>query len=318
MFHIAKIAFTVSLTASLLAACGGGSSSATPAQTTPPVTGGGDGTTGEPIRRSNIEFKQAATESGDLPLRLDIYQPSDRCDANRPTVLYVHGGSFTSGDKSSVFITALANATNDKGFNFVSINYRLAGNEAVLSDPYKPIFDRFVVEAEGSGTSSVIINAAVAATEDTVSALNWMQTNADTYCLDMSRLAYWGGSAGSYTVLQVAYGLNQYNIARPEPDVVINYWGDLFLDTDLEFREAPFLTVHGDADTVVDYLHAVDLAERADEVGVPYSFYTGVGDGHGVNPLKQVNGVTLLDLTVNFIDAHIVGGTPLYETADAP
>ena len=122
--------------------------------------------------------------------------------------------------------------------------------------------------------------------------------------------------------MNVAYTLDQYNIDRPSPDVVINYWGDLVREADLEFMDAPFLTLHGDADTVVAYQAALDLAAQADIVSVPYSFYTVQEAGHAWSSINiftlQINGVSILDKTLNFIEAHIVGGTPVYETVSVP
>ncbi len=302
----------------LLMACGGGGSSA-PAPVTPPPSGGGGSTGGGstgPVTQSNIEYASASTTNGNIPLLLDIYQPSDTCDANRPTVFFVHGGGFVSGSKTGSGVDVRSAAALEKDFNFVSINYRLADDNPVLAPEYQVIADQFIAASQASGPDADIIVAAVAAMEDSIAALNWMDNNASQYCLDMSRLAYWGSSAGAFTVLNVAYTADEYSLSRPDPDVVINYWGDLPIDSSLEFMEAPFLTVHGDADTVVPYQGALDLAAQADAVGVPYSFYTHVGGGHGVSTDRTVNGVTLMVLTMNFIEAHIVGGTPLYETAN--
>ena len=63
------------------------------------------------------------------------------------------------------------------------------------------------------------------------------------------------------------------------------------------------MTVHGDQDQTVDYQSAVDIAAQADAVGVPYTFYTDVGGGHSVGVDRTVNGVTIMDLTLNFIEA---------------
>lgn len=316
MKHVLTLFITAFIMSSM-SACGGSSSAPTPPAPTLPVSGGA---TGNPAFLSNITYKQAATSSGNIPMRLDIYQPSDICNANRPTVLFVHGGSFITGDKFSALFRSLGIAANEKDFNFVSINYRLAGDDAVLAPEYQVIADDTTL---GFPTADpVIINAAVAAIEDTVDALKWMETNADLYCLDLSRLAYWGSSAGSYTVLNVAYTLDQYNITRPDPDVVINYWGDLVRDADIMFMDAPFLTLHGDSDTVVPYSAALELAAQGDAVNVPYTFYTVTGAGHAWTSIDvfntQINGRSILDNTLNFIEAHIVGGMPTYETVSVP
>ena len=98
--------------------------------------------------------------------------------------------------------------------------------------------------------------------------------------------------------------------------MVINYWGDLRRDDDLDFNEAPFLTIHGTADNSIDYQVAVDLTNSASTTGIPYTFYTDVNGGHNVDTSQTVSGISLLDLTVNFIEDHTVGGAPLYEIKD--
>jgi arylformamidase len=52
---------------------------------------------------------------------LDVYSP--RQAKNLPVVFWIHGGGWQAGDKSSVQIKPRAFV--DKGFVFVSTNYRL-------------------------------------------------------------------------------------------------------------------------------------------------------------------------------------------------
>jgi len=169
---------TAILAAPILAACGGGGGSTStvtqptavvsppePAPTpTEPTTAAP-----EPVLISDIEFTQAATESGSRPLLLDIYQADTSCDANRPTVLFVHGGGFVSGDKANPNVLALSEAVNERGLNLVSIQYRLFGDAPVLSAPFQAISDEFLPLTPI--TDQFLLDAAVAATEDTVTAL---------------------------------------------------------------------------------------------------------------------------------------------------
>ncbi len=298
-----------------LSACGGGSSSApTPIVTTPPPTSGG-GSDG-PVIVTDLVYGKGATESGDIDLRLDIHQPSNNCDANRPTIFFVHGGGFTGGSRSGGNHLVRAEAAHAKGFNYVSISYRLVRDNPVLQPEIQALYDEFVANNTDPNVDLDQVEAALAAFEDAVVALNWLQDNQSDYCLDMSRLAYWGSSAGAITVLNVAYASNDLGLSRPDPDVVINYWGSLGLIDTMEFMEAPFMTIHGDQDLTVPYQSALDLAARAEAVSIPYTFYTDVGGGHGVGVDRTVNGTTIMDLTLNFIEAHIVGGTARYETAN--
>src|SRR4051794_37635088 len=52
---------------------------------------------------------------------LDVYSPQGAKDL--PVVVWVHGGGWQTGDKTDVQVKP--QAFNDKGFVFVSVNYRL-------------------------------------------------------------------------------------------------------------------------------------------------------------------------------------------------
>jgi len=264
---------------------------------------------------SDIAYSTGATTTGSINLLLDIYQPDATCTANRPTVLYVHGGAFVIGTKNGVGVTEMAEAMNDRGINFVSIQYRLTPDNPVPSPQFKAVTND--LEASGFLAEDAIrANAIASAFEDTVAALNFLRDNQDTYCLDTDRLAYWGSSAGAVTVLQVAYGLNQFDIDRPEPLVVVDYWGLLFRNSDLETGEAPFFVLHGTQDPTVDYQSALDITARAGEVSVPFALYSVVGAGHGFEATgtftNAFEGDLLIDLTADFVEAHLRGGTPVY------
>lgn len=69
---------------------------------------------------------------------LDIYSPTDA--KNRPVVFWIHGGGWQAGDKSSVQLKP--QAFMDKGFVFVSTNYRLLPNvemETIIRDVAKSL-----------------------------------------------------------------------------------------------------------------------------------------------------------------------------------
>ena len=137
---------------------------------------------------------------------------------------------------------------------------------------------------------------------------------------DASRLGFWGSSAGATTVMQVAYGLNQFGIDRPEPRVVIDYWGNLLRDRDVEIGEAPFFVVHGTRDGTSPYQNALDLTARADVVAVSYALYSVIGANHGFASTGVFENTfqdrVLVDITADFVEAHLKGTTPVYGRFD--
>jgi len=266
--------------------------------------------------QSDIQYSTGLTLGGSIPLFLDVYQPDIPCSANRPTMVFVHGGGFIGGNKASANVRNIADALAARGINLVSIEYRVQPDDPVVGAEFVTLRDDFVNLAQGFSTE--LLNSAIAASEDNVQALRWIAANANTYCIDANRLGLWGSSAGAYIVLQTAYGLNQYGISRPEPLVVIDYWGGLFRDQDLESGEAPFLALHGTADGTVPISESNDLTARAALVGVDHSYYAVSGAGHGFNGIGfnalTINGQSALSVTVDFVEAHLFGTGALYET----
>jgi acetyl esterase/lipase len=70
---------------------------------------------------SKIHRDLAYTEPADASRRLDVYAPAEGQD--HPVLVWLHGGGWRQGDKSGV--QNKPQAFVDKGFVFVSVNYRL-------------------------------------------------------------------------------------------------------------------------------------------------------------------------------------------------
>ena len=75
----------------------------------------------ENVKR-DISYAEPAVER----LVLDVYSPDDVAGKKLPVVFWIHGGGWQTGDKSSV--QRKPQAFVDKGFVFVSTNYRLLPN----------------------------------------------------------------------------------------------------------------------------------------------------------------------------------------------
>lgn len=269
----------------------------------------------------DIQYGTGSTVAGNLPLLLDFYRPDLPCTSPRPTVIFVHGGGFTGGSRKGANVEAIAQELASRGINLASIQYRLQGNLPLIS----PEFANFESDFQALVTTQPPerVTAFVAAVEDTVRALRWTQDNASQFCIDRDRLGMWGSSAGAYTVLHTAYSLDEYAIQRPAIGVVVDYWGGLFRDTDLESGEAPAFVLHGTADATVAYAEAVQLTDRAASVGTPFTLYSIVGGGHdftgsGFFEVK-VDGQSLAAKTAEFVAQHLRdGGTPVYERREVP
>jgi acetyl esterase/lipase len=268
-----------------------------------------------------IQYGDGATTSGTIPLFLDLYRPSQTCATPRPTAVFVHGGGFTGGSRQGANVEAIARELAPLGINLMSIQYRLQGNSPRIA----PEFAAFEADYQAiiTGLPPERITAFVAAVEDTVRSLRWLQSNAAQNCIDPNRIALWGSSAGAITILHVAYALDAYGIQRPAPRVVVDYWGSLFRNTDLKANAPPLFVLHGTADVTVPYASALSLTSRAADVGVPFTFYSVVGGGHDFQGSGffdvTVEGQSMAKRTADFVAAHLIDGrTPLYESRQIP
>ena len=220
--------------------------------------------------------------------KLDVSYPRN-ADGPRPTVIYIHGGGWTGGTKEGSMLNLLPYL--QKGFAAVNVEYRLARN-----------------------------SLAPAAVEDCRCALRWVTRNAERYHFDTSKLVVTGHSAGGHLslmtgILDPAAGLDNECHGKEELKVaaVVNFYGitdvaDLLQgphqqryavtwlggmpDRQAVAKRAspltyvrkglpPILTIHGDADTVVPYVHATRLHKALEGAGVANELLTIPGAGHG-------------------------------------
>lgn len=317
-FAVIKPALCSAVMFSLAACSGGGSSTPT---TQPPVV---DPPTPPAVTvesQTDVAYGSALLQNGtSVDLLLDVYQPDGDCTQSRPFILGIHGGGFIGGSKSSASWVNVMNTIIDRGYVGLSMDYRLAPDEPVISSEFQPVIDDYlnIVANLNLSVDEDILRAAVAAFEDTVTALRWIQDNADDLCIDADTFAIWGSSAGAVTALHVGHGLDEYFINRPDPEVIVDYWGQMFLPQQLDADGPPLMIIHGTADQTVSYDEALALQARAIDIGLSHSFYSIQGGGHGFGVIDpnsvSINGQSALDVTLDFIEDHFLENDPLYET----
>src|SRR5207253_7695708 len=101
----------------------------------------------------------------------DVYLPTVRVSGPSPVVMYVHGGGWTSGDKSWVDGVLKESEFTGRGYLVAAVNYRLA-----------PQY-RWPAQIE-----------------DVKCAVRYLRANAATYNIDPNRIGAWGTSAGGHLV----------------------------------------------------------------------------------------------------------------------
>jgi acetyl esterase/lipase len=230
---------------------------------------------------SNVQYGTAVNASNQtVILRLDIYEPTGDTITARPAIVWVHGGSFSGGDKTSPELVDEANTFAMKGYFNVSINYRL----------------------EPTGCSSGAPTPACAtaiheARDDAQTAIRFLRTNAALYGIDPTRIAIGGSSAGAITAMNV--GFNSREVPDAAVAAAVSLSGARVLNGSAEnTNDAPSLLLHGTADTVVPYQWAVNTYNEAIAAGLDSFLTSWAGAGHV--PYVQ-HRTEILDQTQNFL-----------------
>ncbi|MBL9199743.1 MAG: alpha/beta hydrolase [Opitutaceae bacterium] len=239
--------------------------------------------TAQAARHTDVEYGVAAGES----LRLDAYVPDGA--GPFPAVILVHGGGWTTGDKSGgprqAFIAPLHAPLERAGFAWFSINYRLAPKH------------RFP-----------------ACIEDVEAAIRWVKAHAAAHRVDPRRLALSGESAGGHLVALAAaragaetrvaavvpfYGV--FDLAAMAPagaplhKAIANLLGRETPDAPalVLLREAspithvrpglpPFLLPHGTGDRTVAFAQSEAFQARLRAVGVSCELLVVPDGAHGM------------------------------------
>jgi dienelactone hydrolase len=218
-------------------------------------------------KTSNLQYGSAPDAQGTpVPLMLDLYRPTGDTQTSRPALVWVHGGSFSGGDKTNVVPVDVANTFAKLGYVVVSINYRLLGSGCV-------------------GNPSGCTVAAIEAKHDAQAAVRWLRANAATYGIDPMRIGIGGESAGAITATLV--GLLSEDVGSSGnpgwPSTVrgfVSVSGGLPTGGIASAGDAPGLFFHGTADNVVPSAWSVKTAIEMLDAGVPAWLELQDGAGH--------------------------------------
>jgi acetyl esterase/lipase len=241
----------------------------------------------------NVAYGSAVNEQGQTQtLTLDVYRPAGDRVTKRPLIIWVHGGGFRGGNKTSPEIVDEATTFARKGYVTASISYRLSSTGCV-----------------GGGPLAQCIDAINDAREDAQAAVRFFRARASTYGVDPTRIAIGGSSAGAITALNVAYQPNNPgNSGNPgfssAVGSAVSLSGAVIFTGEVGPGDAPALLFHGTADGLVPYAWAEDTVEAARADGLRAYLVTWQGGGHVP---YSANRAQILSLTTNF----------LYRTLDA-
>ena len=243
---------------------------------------------------SNIEYKKVDS----LRLLLDVYVATKRLgeppwveysDNRKPTLLFLHGGGWTSGDKISRSLFLMPYVS--KGWCVVTANYRHLDQTNLIG----------------------IVS-------DARAALNWVYENAGNYKFDTTKIIVSGESAGGHLALmtgllkddslfpqenkninrplKVAGIVNWFGVAdlaRAAKSWDINYYKQVAGDSAnaqnifrltspinyVNSSSPPVITIHGDQDKAAPFDQAPLLHKKLSAMKVKNYLFIVTGKKHG-------------------------------------
>lgn len=266
----------------------------------------------EVTRTNGVIYGQGAINGGSdlFDLELDIYEPAGNTDPNKPVMVFVHGGGFTSGNRGSM--SWLSGAFASRGYLSVSISYRLQ-NQNPPADPNYFFF--YPDKADAVHASAV----------DAKKAIRWLRANAESLGINSERIFIGGTSAGGFIALHAGISDNadyftdlpgQTPLAINNPDqtsdvqAILSFCGGSNL-AGFDPSDPPVFMAHTVGDNTVPVI-LPDLVE--DELianDIPYEYYRLENGGHCGFFNQTIDGLEFVDLLVRFMNTQVWDREPI-------
>ena len=188
-------------------------------------------------------------------LYMDVFRPTPGSETTfeghpKPTIIYVFGGGFVWGERTSDFSRQWFQRLNDNGYTLVTIDYRLGMKGVTVGKGLaglKAASDRFYLSQQ-------------VGVEDLFSAISFIDENKDELGIDPSNLVVSGSSAGAIIAQAAEYDILcgrteglpegfQFKGVMAFAGAVIGLKGDPKYPS----APCPVLMLHGTADKAVAY-----------------------------------------------------------------
>jgi len=233
---------------------------------------------------------------GSKPLQLDLYRPA-QLGAPVPGLIFIHGGGWKMGSRTD--------------YKYYTVRFAKQGYVAAT------VGYRFAPETKFPGC-----------VEDVKCAIRWMRENAAKLNVDPERIVTIGGSAGGHLALMAGYAPDRPELegSGGHPGVssrvaaVVDFYGPTDLTTpfalaanevrqfmpktyeedpalyklasplfQLDASDPPTLILHGTVDTIVPVEQSDRLAEKLQELKIPYYYARIDGWPHAMDMARPIN-----------------------------
>lgn len=260
---------------------------------------------------TTISYEEIDVSFGSDPLQTyDVYLPANRSQASTNTLIVIHGGGWTSGDKDDVSGIVDLVQLYLPDYAVINMNYRLTTKpNNPFSDQLEDV-DLAIADVRSRNTEYDISDnfALIGVSAGGHMAMQHSYTKNETghikavgnivgptYFLDS---AYTMSSQLSYQLLAL-----EIQATTGEPFTSTEFYENISPLSVADVDAVPTIQFHGSEDPLIPVSQGPLLAERLDELGVPNELIIYEGEGHGWSDL------TLLADTgqkyANFIERYI-------------
>ena len=236
---------------------------------------------------AEITLTDIAYASTSSQQNMDVYLPAGRTPSTTYTVIMIHGGSWSGGDKSD-FNTDIPNLKPLLGnYAIFNINYRLANGTTILLQQQLNNID---------------------------AAINYIYSNATKYSINTNKIAIMGASAGAHLTLlkcykantdgkikavvdlfgptDMAWMYNSHPVASLTQPIIVNVMGGTPTSSASVYTSGspinfvtstvpPTIIFHGTADPIVPISESINLQAKLQLAGVTNQYITYTGESHG-------------------------------------
>lgn len=248
---------------------------------------------------TNVKF------GNDSQQKMDVYLPAGRTADVTKTIVIIHGGAWTGGDKSEMTTVVDSLKRRLPNYAFINLNYRLAANGSVNVFPSQE--------------------------QDVKAAIEFYLSKSAVYEISKDLIVF-GGSAGAHLALLHSYKNDPDHHVKAVVDFfgptdLVALWNEGFLPqlalmtvTGKTYAEdpaiytqsspvnfirstsPPTIALHGGVDYVVSPAQSNILINKLNSMGVPNQLVVYPNDGHG---FSQINNSDALNKTLSFISKEV-------------
>jgi acetyl esterase/lipase len=260
----------------------------------------------------NVETDVEYANAGEVSLKLDIYKPKTESARPRPCIVWIHGGGWQGGNKSSG-LARLGSLVASGDYVGVSVGYRLtdvAGFPAQIHDSKAAI--RFVranasklgidpnkigVWGSSAGGHLVSLLGTSGDVKEVEGTLGTTGVSSRVTCVvdycgpsDFPAFELTSGAQGPVTKLLGGVPKEKLEVAKQASPI-----------TYVSKDDPPFLVVHGTNDATVPFDQAVRFHDALKKGEVDSTFVRIEGGGHGIGGAEVESRVKA------FFEKHLLG-----------